>query len=1139
MKPFDIRDPLPTGTTVLEASAGTGKTWTIGALVTRFVAEGVATLDQMLIVTFGRAASQELRERVRTQLVEAERALAGDDLGDDADAPSELVELLLHADVETRALRHRRVVAALAGFDAATIATTHQFCSLVLGSLGVAGDTDAHARLVEDLDDLLTEVVSDLYLRAFAYGEGTPAFSHAEALAIARAAVGDPQAVLVPQGADADSRHGRRVAFAEAVRAELDRRKRRLGILSYDDLLSQLAATLAEAPDDGGAAARARMRQRWQVVLVDEFQDTDPVQWQVLDRAFTGHATMVLIGDPKQAIYAFRGGDVVTYLEAAGTAVTQQTLDVNWRSDQPLLAAFQAMLRGAALGDERIVVHDVVARHDGSRLAGAPHPSPFRLRVVRRDQLRRGGSAPLTVGQVRPLVAEDQAHDIHALLAAGATFDGRRLEPQDVAVISYRHADLAAAQAALHAVGIPAVIAGGGSVFATPAAVEWLQLLEGLEQPHRSARVRAAALTSFLGHSATELDDRSEQLTEEVADRLRAWAEVFATRGIAAVLEASTALGLPGRVLGVVGGERHLTDLRHIGEALHEVGLTERLGVASMLAWLRRQVAEGRAGRGTERTRRLDSDAAAVQLVTIHASKGLQYPVVYLPALADRNVPKPSTPLFHDDAGRRCLDVGGGGGDDWGDHVRRWEREEAAEWLRLLYVAVTRAQSQVVAWWAPTRNTPASPLHRMLQGRRPGTAEVPDAFDNRSDDDAAAVFAQWQAAGGPVAEPAVPEPLGADVPLSIPGGLAVRSFDREVDTAWRRTSYSSLTRVEPVAAPTVGSEPEVVPRDDEPFETLASLAPQEPPPVGEPLEEGPVAAVAAPAVPSPMASLPVGADFGSLVHGVLEHADPAAPDHGGDLAAELRSRYDDERVRWPVEVDPVLLVDALVAVCDSPLGSLAGGTTLRQVAMTDRLRELEFELPLAGGDLGLTGEVRLGDLAPLLRRHLPEGDPVRGFADALDRPELGGQSLRGYLTGSVDVVLRVPDGSVGGGGHRYLVVDYKTNWLGPREEPLTAASYAPVALAAAMGHSDYPLQALLYAVVLHRFLRWRQPGYDPERHLGGVLYLYLRGMCGPDTPLVDGEPCGVFAWRPPAALVEDLSALLDGRVAVASPEGPR
>ena len=1095
---FDIRDPLPTGTTLLEASAGTGKTWTIGALVTRYVAEGVCRLEEMLVVTFGRAASQELRERVRSQLVEAERALAGDPVL--PPTPSDLIDLIVDCDADERALRHRRVTEALAGFDSATIATTHQFCSMVLGSLGVAGDTDARARLVEDLDELLGEVVDDLYLRAFAYAEHDPTFTFAEAMGIARKAVGDPQARLEPEAEESHTPAGRRVAFANAVRAEMERRKRRLGILSYDDLLSQLARALEE-PD---APARARMRQRWRIVLVDEFQDTDPVQWQVLDRAFSDHATMVLIGDPKQAIYAFRGGDVTTYLQAAETATTTKTLPVNWRSDEALLSAFQTVLAGAELGDPRIVVHEVEAHHPGSRLVGVPHPAPFRLRVLRRDQFGRRGEKPLLVSQTRPHISRDLALDVRSLLASGATFDGRPLEPRDVAVICYRHFDLAAAQQALHAVGVPAVIAGGGSVFATPAAVEWVELLEALEQPHRSPRVRAAALTCFFGHAARELDEEGDDLTDRVADTLRSWAEVFALRGVAAVLEAANAGGLSARVLSGVGGERRLTDLRHIGEALHEVALTERLGLVAMLTWLRGQVAEGRDGRGTERTRRLDSDAAAVQLVTIHASKGLEYPVVYLPALADRNVPKPSTPLFHDADGQRCLAVGGPGATAWGDHVQRWADEEAGEWLRLLYVAVTRAQSQVVCWWAPTRNTPASPLHRMLLGRRPGLAAVPGEFANLTDDEAAEFLSRWQAVGGPTPEPAQPADPGAEPPRPDVPALSVRTFTRSVDAAWRRTSYSSLTAVE-VAAPVLGgvdSEPEMSAKDDE---EVTAAAP-------DPTPDGPV---------SPMAALPVGATFGSLVHAVLEHADPEA----SDLRVELLTHLDEQLVRWPVELDRGELVAALVAVCDSPLGPLAP-TTLREVPLRDRLREMDFELPLAGGDAvrGPAAGARLGDLAPLLRRHLPEGDPVRGYADALDHPALGDQPLRGYLTGSVDVVLRLP-------GPRYVVVDYKTNWLGPRDEPLTAHAYRPEALAGAMGHSDYPLQALLYAAVLHRFLRWRQPGYDPAVHLGGVLYLYLRGMCGPDTPVVDGEPCGVFSWRPPVALVEDLSDLLDGRLA--------
>ena len=1096
LQAFDIRDPLPTGTTLLEASAGTGKTWTIGALVTRFVAEGEATLEQMLVVTFGRAASQELRERVRAQLVEAERALS------DPAAPrrpSELLDLLCDAGDDELALRRRRLRDALGSFDAATIATTHQFCQLVLRSLGVAGDTDTGARLVEDLDDLLVEVVDDLYLRGFADAAEGPVFTRAEALRLARQAVGDPQARLEPTGADPGTTAHRRVGFARAVRAEMERRKRRLGVLSYDDLLSQLA----EALETEGAPARVRMRQRWSVVLVDEFQDTDPVQWQVLDRAFTGHARMVLIGDPKQAIYAFRGGDVVTYLAAAETAGTRKTLAVNWRSDQPLVDALGVVLQDAALGHPEIVVRPVTAWHDTSRLQGAPRPEPLRLRVLRRDQFGRRGTTGLTVATYRPHIARDCAHDIKALLTSGATFDGRPVEPGDVAVLAHTGRNLQLVREALAGLGVPAVIAGGGSVFATPAAVEWQTLLEALEQPHRSARVRSAALTSFLGHSAVDLDERGDRLTDEVADLLRDWADLFALRGVAAVMEAAVARGLYARVLARADGERHLTDLRHVAQAMHQAALVDRLGLVALLTWLRDQMAEDKVEVASERTRRLDSDAAAVQLVTIHGSKGLQYPVVYLPFVADRWAPDPDVPLFHGDDRVRSIDVGRGG-PDWAGNVARARDEEAGESLRLLYVALTRAQSQVVTWWAPANNAKPSALHRMLIGRGPGMPAVPAEHPLPTDDEAEVFFEAWQARQGPIWERSEPVPLsGAGLPS--PGELpAARTFDRTVDTAWRRTSYTALSSAASAPAPDTGvsSEPEVVPRDDEPDGP-------------EPLPE---VAHTTDAVPSPMAALPVGATFGSLVHGVLETADPQA----ADLGAELLDRVREQLVRWPVDLDPAALAAALVEVCSSPLGPLAGDVRLRDLPSSDRLCEMEFELPLAGGDDPSydAGRVRLGDLAPLLRRHLPDGDPLLPYADALRDPALAGQDLRGYLTGSVDVVLRV--------GGRFLVVDYKTNWLGPMEGPLTADDYRPEALAAAMGHSDYPLQALLYAVVLHRYLRWRLPAYDPEEHLGGVLYLYLRGMCGAGTPVWDGHPAGVFSWRPPVALVEELSDLLDG-----------
>lgn len=1118
LREFSIVDPLPSGTMLLEASAGTGKTWTIAALVTRYVAEGVVPLEEMLVVTFSRAASQELRARVREQLAEAEAVLAG---RLEPDPANELLALLLDTDPDELARRHTRLRAALTSFDAATIATVHQFCHEVLRSLGVAGTSDASAQLVEDLDDLLVEVVDDVYLRGFR-GDTKPAFRRSEALELARAAVEDVHAELWPTTAERGTTAARRVGFARAVRTELDLRKRRLQVMHYNDLLSQLNGAL-EQPD---SPARDRMRRRWTVVLVDEFQDTDPVQWEILDRAFTGHArAMVLIGDPKQAIYAFRGGDIVTYLTAAASATDRRTLPRNFRSDPGVVQALSVLLEGAELGHPEITVRPVTPATTGSRLAG-PEASPVRLRQV---LLGEHLADEDRIGPTREHIARDLALDMARLLSSGATFDGRALQASDIAVLAHRGRDLLTAQQALREVGVHAVSAGGSSVLTSRAATDWLALLEAMAAPHRALLTRGAALTDLLGYAVADLDAGGEELDDALAQLARDLAGVYARQGLAAVLERLVADGLPARVLGQVGGERTLTDLKHVAELLHDTGREGQLGLVALLEWLRAQMAEDAPRSAGARTRRLDSDSAAVQLLTIHGSKGLQFPVVYLPTLADRHVPDvPRIPLCHDEPPerRRYLDLGGREANPtWAESVRRHKEEDAGESLRLLYVALTRAQSQVVTWWSPTgRNTGPSPLHRMLFGREPGSGPVPaSARVPRRDDEATGRLRAWADLGAFALERADHVEPERPVPVAEPAELRVGRWTREIDHAWRRTSYTALSTPRDPARTEltggVGSEPEVTPREDEPDTPDPVLA-------ETPALPGLEVVVPGMELPSAMADLPVGATFGSLVHAVLEHADPQA----ADLRAELLHHIGEQRVQWPVTLDAEVLADALVAVCDTPLGPLAGDVTLRQIGSTDRLCELDFELPLGGGDLRRTGgrtgarPALLGDLVPLLRTHLPAGDPVRGWADVLAAPtgqELADQELRGYLTGSIDVVLRT--------GGRYLVVDYKTNWLGRPEAELTAADYRPEALHDAMGHSSYPLQALLYAVVAHRFLRWRLPGYDPAEHLGGVLYLYLRGMCGPATPVLDGHPCGVFSWRPPVALVQAVSDLLDGR----------
>ncbi len=1089
---FELCGELPGGTTVLEASAGTGKTYAIVGLAVRYVAECEVDISELLLVTFSRAATQELRERTRDRFVAAAAALADPEAA--ARSEDELIRHLAQADSAEIRLRRSRLLAALSEFDAGTIATTHSFCQRMLDELGLAGEHDPGVRLVENVDDLVATVTEDLFLAR--YARAVPPFSMKDAHALATAAVRDRQARLVPEEECGDPTASERVAFGVAVRAETERRKRLSGIRDFDDLLVLLHDVLADPVH--GERARDRIRERFRVALVDEFQDTDPLQWEILRRCFHGHATLVLVGDPKQAIYAFRGAEVLSYLDAVAVADQRRELTVNRRSDAGLLGALDHLMGGATLGHKEIGVHPVAAVRPHTRLSGEGDRTPLRLRWFRRT-----GAGPLNksgfpaVGRQRSRVAADLAADIVRQLDAGLRIGERPLGPGDIAVLVRTRSQIDVVRAALDEVGVASVLAGGASVFATRSATDWLWLLRALEQPHRADRVRLAAATPLLGYSAEEIDSGGADLVGRVGQQLRESARLFGRAGFAAVFERLAAeTRLAPRLLAVAGGERELTDLRHIAQLIDHVALRESLGLSALTRWLGDRVRDPASGAVANRSRRLDRDAAAVQIATVHASKGLEFPLVYLPFAWDnaRN-PYPATLMFHDERGNRVLDVGGPEALGYNDRKRRSETEEAGEELRLLYVALTRAQCQVVAWWAPTYGTAAAPLHRMMLGRMPGSREVPGRGEIPVDNVVGEQISHW-AQGAPGGVIAVREVQHAD-PVrprweraeSIAAELAVARFDRVIDQDWRRTSYSALTAG---AHDMHVAEPEVDGGvSDEPAEPSAEI---------------PAEIEIDSAAPSLMNDLPYGADFGTLVHGVLEYVDTDAP----DLAAEVRTRCADAIGELLADIDPDALATALLAVLHTPMetGSLA------QVSGRDRLSELDFELPLAGGDTPRAERVTLRRIADLLRAHLPADDPFAGYADQIDT--LPDTPLRGFLTGSIDAVLRTS-------GPRFVVVDYKTNRLGTGD--LTVAHYTRERMAAEMMRSHYPLQAILYSAALHRYLRWRLPDYDPARHLGGIRYLFVRGMIGPETP----PGCGVFDWDPPPALAGELSDLLAGR----------
>ena len=1076
---FDPGGTLPAAgeTLVIEASAGTGKTWAIAHLATRFLAETGVDLRQIAMITFSNAAAGELKTRVRRRLIDASAILAAPTPPDAERWPE--FGSAWQAGEPTRRQAIDRWQAALAVYDQAPILTTHSFCATLLAHLGLLADHDPSDRLVADIADLIDQTAEDAYVRLSA-GQ-PPGFSAVMNQAWAHQALFAPTARL--SGAEPAI-----VDHVAGMRAEVERRKRRQGVYTFDDLLQRCAAAVTDP--HSGPAACDRLAQLYPVVLVDEFQDTDQVQWDIIKTAFVGRSRVVLIGDPKQSIYRFRGADLGSYFDASRQS-RLVTASTNRRTAAPIVRAISALMGGTRLGPG-VVVRPSVTSPNTPRLVkpdGQVWSGSLRLRLPADRQ-------PRPVADARQLIVTDLAADISRLLTGGPRLDrppdGQRpLTPPDIAILVGQNKQADLCYAALTAAGLPAVIIGRNSVFASDAAQDWLRLLQALESG-RLDLMKAASLTALIGWDLTRLAEASGQDLAGVIQLGRDLSTHLATGGPVGLLGwLSEQTDLVERLTATPAGERRLTDLRHVAQLL------QQLASAPTSVWLAQQIAALQpdpdqpgvtARRSADPTdaaatsRRLPTDDQAVTIRTIHAAKGLEFPVVYLPFLADlfpRKIGNGQAEVFPGDDGR-VISLG------WPTHSQAVRQQlgadEADESLRLAYVGLTRASAMVTSWWVPTpKNTTASALHRLLF--RDGSvvpAAVPLTQADPSRLASRGVSLETIDAAG--AAPAYHPDRAATWPRPL------RHWSRPIDAAWRRTSFSALTA-------DAHADPTNLDEADEPADQLDVESAIDDPRLDQ---------------LSPMADLPGGPAFGSLVHAIFEYADPAAP----DLTAEVARRL-------PAGAMPGLtateLAQALLPGLHTPLGDIAHGRALADIPLADRLAELTFELPLAQAWPG----AQLQDIADLIERHLLPDDPLRGYAGRLRHLPGAAGVLRGFLTGSIDLVTRVDD--------RFIVIDYKTNRLGPPGQPLRLRAYTRPGLAEAMIASHYPLQALLYEVALHRFLRWRLPGYDPATHLGGAAYLFVRGMAGPSTPVVAGSPCGVFAWAVPPSLVVELSDSFRGR----------
>jgi exodeoxyribonuclease V beta subunit len=898
-----------------------------------------------------------------------------------------------------------------------------------------------------------------------------------------------------------------KLRLVEFLRREVPERTRAQNRLSFDDLLHRLRGALA--PPRGGALAQS-LRERYPAALIDEFQDTDPVQYAIFDAIYRGSDNaLFLIGDPKQAIYSFRGADIVTYLGAARATPEgrRHTMVVNYRSDPSLLAALNAFFGRVPnpFFDAEIEYQPVQPRPGREDALLAPDgTSKAGLEILFvDDELPEAGKLERawTELELPKLVAKEIAD----LLTSGALIAGKPIQAGDVAVLTRTNDQAFQIQNALREVGVAAVVLGDKTVYRSTEAQELMRLLSAIVEPSNPSLVKAALATELLGVTAPEICalDQDDRAWEGWLEDFRAWNLTWSQVGFVQMFRAlMTRRYIQERLLKLSDGERRMTNLLHLAELLHSAAVRSHLGPSGLLAFLNQQIRRETFGVEAEAEQiRLESDARAVKITTMHKSKGLEYPVVYCPHLWSGLLKHPNdiAPRFHTQRGELALDLGS---PEQEHNENLAAREVFAENLRLAYVALTRARHRTTLVWGRIgRFFATSPLAHLLHPRDPGplgSSDAPALDVIEAHVRSLSTAAMWQDLGRLAAGPninlrrvswQVPARARLDRGARSPA-LTHRQPSARIDNAWRTSSFSALT--------SAATSHEAVALEQGPHDHDHAIA--QPSDLALTIAETPFA----------VADFPRGAKAGSFFHELFEHYDfvSARP---GPLRALVRNKL--VAYNFPVEPWTEPVCRALWTALDTPLSAHAGDPlTLGGIGQKDRLNELEFCLPVlasksqgavrtAGGELAL-------DAARLSRvfREQPSPALPAAYADSITRLDF--LPLRGFLRGFIDLVF-VHRG-------RYFVVDYKTNHLGR-----TPGDYGADALGEAMRQGHYYLQYHLYTLAVHRYLTRRLKGYDYETHFGGAYYLFIKGM-HPEL----GQS-GVFFEKPPWARLQALSDLLE------------
>lgn len=1164
-----LRLPL-TGERLIEASAGTGKTFTIAALYLRLLLGlgGSAafprplTVEEVLVVTFTEAATEELRGRIRSNIHELRIAC----LRETTDNP--LYARLLD-EIADKKQAAQWLLLAERQMDEAAVFTIHGFCQRMLSLNAFESGMLFEQQLIEDESLLRYQACADFWRRhcyplsrdiaqvifetwkgpqallsdinRYLQGEApvikapppddeTLASRHEQILVrinlikqqwrdsvdeldglleasgidrrkfnrgnqgkwiekISAWAQEETQSYQLPDALEKFSqrflqertkaggvtpRHPLFVAIDELlsepltlrdlvitralaeIRTAVAEEKRRRGELGFDDMLSRLDAALRSESGDALAAA---IRTRFPVAMIDEFQDTDPQQYRIFRRIWQHQpeTALLLIGDPKQAIYAFRGADIFTYMKARSEVSAHYTLDTNWRSAPGMVNSVNTLFSQM---DDAFMFREIPF----SPVKFAEKNQSLRFVLHGETQpamsmwLMEGESCG--VGDYQNYMAQVCATQIRDWLKAGHSGDAqlvsgkasRPVRASDISVLVRSRQEAALVRDALTQLAIPSVyLSNRDSVFETLEAQELLWMLQGVMTPERENTLRSALATSMMGLNAQDIEalNNDENAWDAVVEEFDGYRQIWHKRGVMPMLRAlMTNRQIAENLLATAGGERRLTDILHISELLQEAG-SQLESEHALVRWLSQHILEPDSNASSQQLR-LESDKHLVQIVTIHKSKGLEYPLVWLPFITNFRVQDQA--FYHDRSSfEAVLDLS-----DARESVELAEAERLAEDLRLLYVALTRSVWHCSLGVAPLvrrrgdkkgdTDVHQSALGRLLQKGEPmDSVGLRCAIEALGCDDIACLT------------PGQPDGERWQVAQPVSATLSVRTLQRTPGDGWRVTSYSGLQQRGH------GIAQDLIPRLD--------------------VDAAGVGEVIAESGLTPH-QFPRGASPGTFLHSLFEDLDFTQPVDPCWVEEKLAlGGYD---AHWT----PVLTA-WLDTILQAPLNET--GVSLSQLSAREKQVEMEFYLPISQ-------PLMASRLDALIRKY----DPLSAGCPALDFMQ-----VRGMLKGFIDLVFRHQG--------RYYLLDYKSNWLGE-----DSAAYTQQAMASAMQAHRYDLQYQLYTLALHRYLRHRISDYDYERHFGGVIYLFLRGVDGEDPQQ------GIYATRPDGELIALMDEMFAG-----------